>query len=108
MRFQQFQFHTSQFRSIPWYWSVALGLIAAILVGLLSIAALAGVVVIGTAYAVYRISSMVRNLFRRLNGEEPQSSQELLVRNYEAKQRAQSRIEVIDIEAEQLPRRGED
>ncbi len=43
-----------------------------------------------------------------MNDEEPQSSQELLVRNFEAKQRAQSRIEVIDIEAEKLPGRGED
>ncbi len=109
MRFREFHFQSLNVRRLPWYWSLTLGLAAVILIGVLSIAALVGAIIVGTGYALYRLSGFITGLFRNLGDNA--DDRQLMPRERRDRQDWQqpqsppkhaSDLDVIDVEAERL------
>ncbi len=88
---------------MPWYWSLGLGILAAIILGFVAVAALVGGAILAGGYLIYRVATLVQRFARGLGGNSGPAEDELVVRNQAAKQRNQASLEIIDVEAEELP-----
>ena len=105
MNFRQYQFDGSRLRALPWYWTVLLSVLAAVILGFVAVAALIGGAILAGGYLVYRVANLVRRFTQGLSGKPADGVDDLVVRNQSAKARTQASLEIIDVEVEELPDR---
>jgi len=103
MNFRQYQFDGTRLKALPWYWSLGLGILAAVILGFVAVAALIGGVILATGFLVYKAATLVSRFAQGLGKGEPDAAQDLVVRNEAAKRRTQAQLEVIDVEVEEMP-----